>query len=267
MQTQMARPHPALRPYIDRYWSWEAAPGERIALPRLLPGTGAEVFLHHRQPFHSESGAALPSAHMLCVRLQPYALASTNGIGFTAIRIRAGRWGALVRESIGQLLDTQAPIDVLWGREALDWHEQVAQAADFSQRVALIDAFLLTRLAPAHTDAHVTAAVAALYAAPHATSIDALAAQLHLGRRQLERRFLAVEGLPPVTFRRLVRFQHTVRALHRQPRLPMLDTALAHGYYDQPQFNREFRSLTGQSPLRYRQDAQLKTHFYKTSLA
>lgn len=106
----MARPHPALRPYIDRYWSWEAAPGERIALPRLLPGTGAEVFLHHRQPFRSENGAALPAAHMLCVRLQPYALASTDDVGFTAIRIRAGRCGALVRESISRLLDSQAPI-------------------------------------------------------------------------------------------------------------------------------------------------------------
>ncbi|NMV38001.1 helix-turn-helix domain-containing protein [Ralstonia insidiosa] len=143
----------------------------------------------------------------------------------------------------------------------------MAQAADFSQRVALIDAFLLAQLAPAYADAQVTAAVAALYAAPHTTSIDALAARLQLGRRQLERRFLAVEGLPPVAFRRLVRFQHTVRALHLQPQLPLLDTALAHGYYDQPQFNREFRSLTGQSPLRYRRDAQSKTHFYKTSLA
>lgn len=110
MQTQMARPHPALRPYIDRYWSWEATPGERIALPRLLPGTGAEVFLHHRLPFRSESGAALPAAHMLSVRLQPYALASTDDVGFTAIRIRAGRCGALVRESISRLLDSQAPI-------------------------------------------------------------------------------------------------------------------------------------------------------------
>ncbi|WP_199032250.1 helix-turn-helix transcriptional regulator [Ralstonia sp. ASV6] len=267
MQTHTARPHPALRPYIDRYWSWEATRGEIVALPRLLPGTGAELFLHHGQPFHHEDGAALPAAHMLCVRLQPYALAPAQGIGFTAIRIRAGRWGALARESISRLLDTQAPIEALWGREALDWHEQVAQAHDFSQRVALIDAFLLARLAPAHADAHVSAAVARLYAAPHDTTIDGLAAQLHLGRRQLERRFLAAEGVSPVAFRRLARFQRTVRALHLEPQSPLLDTALSHGYFDQPQFNREFRRLTGQSPSRYRQDTQTKTHFYKTSLA
>ncbi|WP_296227753.1 helix-turn-helix transcriptional regulator [Ralstonia sp. UBA689] len=267
MRTHTARPHPALRPYIDRYWSWEAEHGETIALPRLLPGTGAELFLHHGQPFRSEDGAALPPAHLLCVRLQPYALASAAGVAFTAIRIRAGRWSALARESIGRLLDTQAPLDALWGRDVRDWHEQVALAADFRQRVALIDAFLLARLVPARVDAQVAAAVASLYAAPHAASIDMLAAHLHLSRRQLERRFLAAEGLPPVAFRRLARFQHTARALHLQPQLPLLDTALAHGYYDQPQFNHEFRSLTGQSPQRYRQDAQAKTHFYKTSLA
>lgn len=267
MRTYSARPHPALRPYIDRYWSWEAAPGEVIALPRLLPGTGAELFLHHGRPFCCEDSTVLPPAHMLCVRQQPYALAPGSGMAFTAIRVRTGRWSALVCESIGQLRDTQAPLDVLWGSAVHTWHEQVASAPDFQQRVALIDAFLLARLAPARADAQVAAAVACLYAAPHATPIDTLAARLHLGRRQLERRFLATEGLPPVAFRRLARFQRTVRALHLQPASPLLDTVLAHGYYDQPQFNREFRALTGQSPSHYRLDAQTKTHFYKTSLA
>lgn len=265
LHTDTARPHPALRPYIDRYWSWETAPGETVALPRLLPGTGAELFLHHGQPFCCHDGGALPAAHLLCVRHVPRPLMPTAGVGFTAIRVRAGRWGALVRVALGELIDTQTPLDALWGRAAHDLHAQVALARGFPQRVALIDAFLLARLAPA-ADAQVAEAVTRLYAAPQTTSIEALARQLSLGRRQLERRFLAVEGLTPVTFRRLARFQRTVRALHLRANVPLLNTVLEHGYYDQPQFNREFRVLTGQTPGQYRTAAGA-THFYKTSLA
>lgn len=43
-------PPPAeLRPWVERFWSWESDCA--VPLPLLLPGTGADLFLHYRTPF------------------------------------------------------------------------------------------------------------------------------------------------------------------------------------------------------------------------
>lgn len=261
-------PHPSLRPCIDRFWGWECGPAEQVALPVLLPGTGAEMFFHHGAPFQPAVEAVNPAVlqqnHLLCVRRRPLPLAAQRGIGFVAIRFRAGRLGRLMAIPTRECPDLQLPAEELWGNAGRELAERVAAARDFPGRVALLEDFLLRRLESGCQDALVEAAVDRIYRNPQDANIALLADSLGIGRRQLERRFLQQEGISPAEFRRVTRFQKGVRRLMLEPSLPVLDAALDHGYYDQAHFCRDFKSFCGRSPACHLATARRMTHFYNT---
>lgn len=265
MRIFQSRPHPLLKPYVSRIWGWEAEAGEAADLPVVLPGTGAEVFFHFGAPFRrADDGTDPGPGHLLCLRHRSLALAPLSGLGFIAVRFRAGRLWELIDPPATECLDQALPVEALWGRPGRDLQEQIGCAVDFPARRRLLEHFLLGRLAGCRSDPLVTAAVDRLYRHPQATTVDTLAQALGLGRRQLERRFQAQEGLSPVEFRRRIRFQKAVRHLLLDPTLPLLDAALDQGYYDQSHFHRDFKDLTGQAPARHLAAARQTTHFYNT---
>ncbi|WP_168798702.1 helix-turn-helix transcriptional regulator [Herbaspirillum sp. ST 5-3] len=267
MRTFTRFPTPLLSRYIDRFWGWESDEREVISLPSLLPGTGAEMFFHYRTPFRQIEGRhshALPSAHLLCIRRRPVALAEMGGLGFVAVRFRAGALHHFTRVPGNELIDQQPAAEDLWGRAGHTLAGRVADAGSNDARVQLLQHFFVRQLEQTASDALVSVAAAHLYRHCDALSIEQLASHLNLGRRQLERRFLQVTGQTPVEAKRLGRFQKTARTLVLDPSASCADSALAHGYFDQSHFIREFKSLTSLSPLAYLQQARLKTHFYNT---
>jgi AraC-like DNA-binding protein len=78
--------------------------------------------------------------------------------------------------------------------------------------------------------------------------IDALAGDLNISARRLERHFLAHVGMTPKLFSRLVRFDRAVRDLNRRGTTSWSQFALAHGYTDQAHFINEFREFAGVTP-------------------
>ncbi|MGE5650734.1 MAG: helix-turn-helix domain-containing protein [Bacillota bacterium] len=259
-------PHAALRPYIDRIWGWESAKKQRVALPTLLPGTGAEVYFHYRMPFCRNSAQAgmdsLPPAHLLCVRRVPIVLQPSDQVGFVAVRFRAGMLPRFTRIPPHELIDQACPVEELWGAAAKELAGRVAGIASFAGKAALIQSFLLARLRSGVGDALVEQAVADIYRECAALPIERLALRLGIGRRQLERRFKLATGQTPAEVRRLARFQKTARAVMLAPGMRYLDAALAHGYYDQAHFIRDFRELAQSTPQRHFEEARARTHFY-----
>ncbi|MFP5394016.1 MAG: helix-turn-helix domain-containing protein [Gammaproteobacteria bacterium] len=257
-------PHPSLAQAIDRFWVWESVPGQPVLLPTLAPGTGAELVCHFRAPPFGAlgQGAAqrLPQAYLLALRRTPLRLAALEPVGFIAVRFRAGMLHRFVAIP-GAQLHGICPVDALWGRAGAQLAEQVALAPSHGARLRLLQDFLLARQQSA--DRLVERASDQLYYHGATLSIDALAGQLAIGRRQLERRFKAVTGLSPVAMRRLGRLQQTLRALLLDPTRPLLETALAHGFGDQAHFNHEFKAAMGQAPLAYLAAARARPHFYQ----
>lgn len=258
MRTFHLRPIAPLRPYIDRFWGWESAAGETVPLPTLLPGTGAEVFFHFRTPFCGSS------AHLLYVRTQPLALPATDNIGFVAVRFRAGMLHRFTVIPGAELMDRACTVDAMWGRDGTELAERVAGAATFAAKAQLIQAFLLKRMQAACPDPLVEYAISRIYRDCAAISIAQLADRIGIGKRQLERRFKALTGQAPAEMRRISRVQKAVRMLLLDPAVRSADVALAHGYYDQAHFIRDFNALVRTSPQRFIDAARQKTHFYNT---
>ncbi|MHA3903992.1 helix-turn-helix domain-containing protein [Castellaniella sp. WN] len=270
MITFQQAPVPALRPFIDRLWGWEAAPGESIALPVLLPGTGAELYFHYGVPFRPRvpgaRAAPLASGHLLCLRRAVLDLAPQSGVGFVAVRFRAGAVGRFMPTAESVLRDEAPSFSRIWGPEGRLLRDRLSDAADRVERAGLLQRFLLARLRPDAPDPWVEAGMALSYRKGGRLRIGDLAAELGLGRRQMERRWRALTGQSPAEFARLARFQRTVRRLMLDPRARVVDAALEGGYWDQAHFVRDFGCRVGITPGAYLASARARTHFYNTRL-
>lgn len=203
-------------------------------------------------------------AHLLCLRSRPVPLCASGDVGFIAVRFRAGMLHRFTAIPAGELIDRQHAVDELWGGAGKAVMQGVTECATQSTRLRLIQNFLSECLHAKAADALAEQAVSVLYRESASISIDQLATRLKIGRRQMERRVLALTGQSPAELRRLGRLQKSVRALLLAPEAALLDVALANGYYDQSHFNRDCRELAQASPGRLLQVARAKTHFYNT---
>lgn len=268
MRTFCTFPPPSLAPYIDRFWGWEADDSETIALPTVLPGTGAELYIHYATPFHynaSTSTTAFSSSHLLCVRRRPIELADSAGIGFIAVRFRAGAVHCFTRMPAADIIDNAPTLGDIWGRAGTALAGNVCKASTRQERVRLLIAFLIGQLNC--TAAHHLGLRASerLYQSSGFIKVAQLADELGITARQLERRVQQITGLSPVELKRLGRFQRTTKSLLLASQANSLETALAHGYYDQSHFIREFKAMTSMAPHAFLKRAKARSHFYNTS--
>jgi len=270
MKTFHSLPTSGLCPYIDRVWGWEGVPGEVVALPMLLPGTGAELYFHYGEPFcYQIAGSDLVQAgsdHLFCIRKLPINLLPARGIGFIAIRFKVGALHRFTNIPAKYLSDSCFSVSEVWGASGNAFLQRFSYADDTRERLSLIQDFLLHCLRQESPDVVIEQALPVLYRQYSVLTIEALSGKLHMGRRQLERRWLAYFGHTPKETSGLMRFQHTVRALMLEPSASMACIALSNGYYDQAHFIHDFQRRTGLSPRRYMQAAKGKTHFYNTPL-
>lgn len=269
MKSFQMLPVAALRPFVDRYWGWEAVDDTPLALPSLLPGTGAELYLHYRAPFRYQLDASAVAecrpGHLFCLRRRGLALLPSAHVGFVAVRFRAGMLQRFTAVPGAELLDQVLAVEDIWGAAGRNLLARLESCTDLSQRIAVIQTFLLAQLRCESEDWLVEQAVALLYRQSATLSVQDLAAALDIGRRQLERRFLAATGQTPGEFRGACRFQHTLRQMLLSAAAKPVDVALANGYYDQAHFIRDFRRRANAAPQQWLRDAAGRTHFYNTS--
>lgn len=270
MNTFHQLPSLELRPFVDRLWGWESELEEVVLLPKLLPGTGAELYFHYGEPFRIENDGAhaltVDAGHLFCIRSAPINLLPASGIGFVAVRFKIGMLHRFTTIPAYELADCQLSVKDIWGTSGSRLSCHLSYATSHQERIALIQQFLVSQLRPESVDLILEQAMALLYRRSAPMSIDTLASELGLGRRQLERRFKAFSGQSPREVKSLIRFQKTVRGLMIAPSANTADQALAHGYFDQAHFIHDFRRRIGLTPQQYLRSANTMTHFYNTPL-
>lgn len=255
-------PPPALRPFVRALWSLEGhdpAP----ATDRIFPDGCMELVVHLGTPFSAWDGDG-------CERVQPAAF--VVGQMTEALRVRPSRRAAVVGVRFhpgGAFPFLRVPQHELFGRRpALDElgtalagtvlrvHDDGIDAA-----VARITTELIQQASRVDTpDRRVTACASAIERTAGRVTVDALAQDVGVGARQLERLFRDAVGLAPKTLARLARFQASLRAC--EAGAPLAAAGLAAGYADQAHFTREFRRVAGLTPSAFaRERAPLAVAF------
>lgn len=246
-------PGPPLDRHVRCVWTLTGRAHAADAAPEpVIPDGCAEIVLNVGDPFvEVRDGAG---------REQPRALVVGQTSGPTLLRpgaetrilgIRLHPWGgpALLGVPMGDLTDRFLPLDTI--APALDeLHERLAALSE-PEWIPATFRHLRRVAADEPAGGMARPIVARIRERDGRVTVTELADRLGASRRTVERVMRREVGLPPTVFARILRVQAAIRRLRAAERPVLGRVALEAGYYDQPHFCREFRSLTTFSPSEF----------------
>lgn len=252
-----AAPHPALRPYVERYLGYRLT-GFPAGLHRGLPSRRPTFIVSIGDPIDvvAQTDPAQPPDRYRAVvgGLQATTALIAHrgeqegvGVDLTPLGCRAlfGMPPAAMWNTSLELAEVaRGAGDELW--------ERLQVAATWQERFAACDE-VLTRLARRHEDRvslrpELRRTWELLERHDGALEVAALAKEVGWSRQHLRRRFTEEFGLSPKLAARVFRFDRARHALQSAPWRTIGELAVECGYYDQPHMDREFAQLAGCSP-------------------
>jgi AraC-like DNA-binding protein len=234
-------PSAPLLPFIDYFWlvHWnlEDAPDQ---VQRVLPYPNAHlVFDRGQTAIHGVVRGAFER--------------TVSGAGrVLGVRFRPGGLRPFIRMPLSRLTDRTMPLDDVLHIGSAEAEQRVlSQPADLDM-VAAAEAMLLAVLPAPDPRALLAAqAVEAAAAAGGPITAHALATQLGIEERSLQRLFSNYVGVSPKWVIQRFRLQEASWRLAAQGRIALSALAAELGFSDQAHFTRDFSKLVGQSPLAY----------------
>lgn len=247
---ELRTPAPALQPYVEHYWFVAGAALDlRVD---VFVDARADLVFTFGAPWSRRIRGGAPEWYRSCVdaqRLVPMVVEQRGDVRTCGVRFRLGGLGAFATGPLAPWTGhTPAPRDV-FGPSA-DEVERGLAGAPPDAGAALLDAWLAELLDVGDGYATFASALGAL--ADGAATVDDAARAAGVSVRQVERAFGRHLGVPPKMVARIQRFQGVLRALMRDPGVPLADVAAAAGYFDQAHMIRDFRRFSGGVPRGYR---------------
>ncbi|WLT30267.1 helix-turn-helix domain-containing protein [Geothrix sp. PMB-07] len=158
-------------------------------------------------------------------------------------------WPGPVRTITDRIL----PLESAFGPEGAELEGAVLRCGDdVGAAVALLEAFLLKRLPPPDPRAQLARQVVArILEDRNLIQAEAVAREVGMSLRSLQRLFLDYVGVNPKWVIERYRLHEAMERLEKDPSLDLPGLALALGYYDQAHFIRAFKRLLGRTPGGY----------------
>lgn len=245
-----AQPTPALRRWVDRYWSvtWKLPPGRHHVVTTLddpaihLTREWGEV----RREGTDGAGTWITGP----VTRGRFDVTQSGSGGVVGVRFRLGGTTALTASQPAAVRDRTVPAAAWWDHARLaDLPVELPDTA--TGAAPPLDAWLLAhspRDAPGYAD---LLAVLELLRDPAVTGTGELERRSGCSRRSLQRMFRRFVGVGPKRMVLRSRVMDAVAALDGRDPRPLAELAPDLGWFDQSHFIRDFRTVTGRTPAQY----------------
>lgn len=168
------------------------------------------------------------------------------------IKFKAGGFFPFYDRPVSELRDRSLDPCQIFGDDAGGFEAEVLGATNVDIMVAAAERLLFTHLRNVDSNvARVSELVAGVAADRNLTSVDALAQQVKLTKRALQRLFNQYVGVSPKWVINRYRLHEAVAQMQVGVSVSWMELALTLGYFDQAHFIRDFRKLVGRSPAEY----------------
>lgn len=239
-------PPPALREYVECFWTRGDAPAPRNT-HHILPDGCIDIVLAYRSMDAGESPSATLAVGTMT---RPLSVGAAEAAAFVGVRFWPGRALPFLGVPAAAITDLRVDVGDLWPRRA-EGLAHIKQNELGAWRSAF-ERVLMRRLASARRiDATVDAALGAILRAGGNLSIASLAPALGVTRQHLARAFSLHVGVPPKMFARVTRVRRVLAKARVATRVDWTALALEAGFYDQAHLSGEIRELTGRTPTEW----------------
>ena len=271
MKYQTFQPHPDLASLISCYWTLEVPATDDAQKQRIIPdGTIEMAFIlgDDIKRYTAEDKFILqPRAMVLGQTIEPFYIEPTGYVNTFAIRFYPYGFANFVTVPISTLANKETPIELLFEEKtAKKLAEEIVQATDVKQRIAIIEHFLLKKLTEQSTvDNIVRTTIDTLLLTKGSESIRTILKEDKSKRRQLERKFVKQIGISPKQLSKVIRLQAALKMLLNEGGENLTNVAYESKYYDQSHFIKDFKEFTGVNPKKFlgNENMALSSVFYK----
>ncbi|WP_139981576.1 helix-turn-helix transcriptional regulator [Nocardioides litoris] len=259
VQLDRTEPGPATARWVDYHWTlaWDLPEG--TVLPSaVVPHPTCNVTVERGTARRPEAAGAAVLVTGVTTRRFDVAVAGRGWVH--GAKLRPGALVALTGADARALVDATVPgADLLPAgvHDALAELDGLAHPVEPAAAAAATDAALSVLAAgtPGADEAAyalLIEVVAEMLADRSLVRVDDVAARHGVSRRSLERLFARYVGVGPKWVLARHRMHDVVTALDAGWTGSLADLAVAHGFYDQAHFGREFTALVGVTPGAYR---------------
>lgn len=257
MNYREIQPSDPLKSYVKCFYIYESH-SNRVIDDTVFPSGCMEIIFNlGAGQWQTASGThyrTTPQVELWGQIIRPLAVRSIGKNTMLGIRFFPHGATFLFNEDVELYNNQVADYSDLAGASVNMLHNQLLETDAWADRIELLDSFLLHRLSLSDRRLRRAAVVGDIMRVfkqdDFFDRIDDVACQYGITSRYLQKLFLKHTGLTPKLYRRINRFQHSLRLLSKRE-TPLTSIAYDCGYFDQSHFIREFKSFTGLTPSSY----------------
>jgi AraC-like DNA-binding protein len=254
---QLRTPASDLARFIEHYWFVTEAPGEHVDLrvDVFVDGRADLIFnfgAAYERHVHGGATREIAASNLDAQRVEPIRIVQRGAVRTTGVRFRLGGLGPLVRSPLRAITGACVPPEEVFGDEAHALEDALRTSTDLDEGARLLDAFFRRRLEMEPAYESFERALRELEESGGNATVEQISAAAAASSRTVERLFARYLGIAPKVLGRVLRFQGALKALMRDPGVPLAAVAAAAGYFDQAHFVKDFRRMSGGVPRGYR---------------
>ena len=243
-------PTELLRPFIRTYRIIES---QDEMTNRVLPNTSLAVAFRYKGQVSyitDNKQESLPTSTISGLRKSVRLIHYLNDTATIIILFKEMGAKAFFKQSIYELFEKSVSLDnFITKQKTTIIEEQLAEAKNNIQRIAIIENFLLSKILDHKSDKLISIAIEKINSAKGSIKIKELADTLYISNDAFEKRFRKEVGTSPKRFSSIVRLNSIINL--REQSQNIADITFEAGYYDQPHFNKDFKLFTGQTPTEF----------------
>lgn len=236
-----------LQPYIKGFLIIESEEG---TVNTTLPDTSIMMAFRFRGKVDYKQDNAqgtLPQTVISGLRKSPRTFTYSKNTSNLLVKFKEGAATAFFKEPLNELFSISVSLDSLIQRSLIEQiEEQLAEATNHTQRIVLVENFLLSRLRELKPDLFILKAIDVIKLSKGNMRINDLMDTIPLSRDAFEKRFRKSTGTSPKQFSSIIRLNNLISRLDNNSNLT--DAALTAGYFDQSHFIKDFKAFTGELP-------------------
>lgn len=271
MNYQTIKPHRDLASIVKFYWTLEVTFDPKNQKQKIVPDGCIEMtfnFGDKIKRYTSETDFTLqPDAMVMGQRTKSFDILPLGHVDTFAICFYPIGFANFVKQPLENLVDKETPISELFEQEeASELEQQMIQAINNQQRIAIIETFLLKKLNEKNTISQIVKSTVDVFLETNGTvPINAILKHDASKRRQLERHFRKQIGISPKQLGKAIRLQATLNLLLNKKSETLTAIAYESEYFDQNHFIKDFKDLIGLTPKEFlnNEHMALSELFYK----
>lgn len=247
------RPSEDLSAFVNCYSEGVYNVGDQdSARLKVIPNGCLELIIHldeqHCSLHDGQAWSRSPDYLILGLLTRHYEVRFQHRVPVFSIRFRPEALFTLFGIPGQELIQGYEDSSAIFGVRFRDFCHRIREAKNSTERILSTEKYLRQRLGNVRDKEDYVRVALNRIRKNENTSIHEVVEDLHVSRRQLERRFKNQVGISPKQYLRLMRINKVMQFLQHGKSMDLTSVAYHCGYFDQAHFIRDFKSITGENP-------------------